>query len=302
MPSPVGEDHGMSEMHQRTLAGLATAVATAEVGLDGLRQVRVPLVPEIQLHLATDAIVLWARMEAEVNAKLASPFWASAWLGGQALARYVLDHREVVAGRRVLDLAAGSGLVGIAASLAGAAAVTANDIDPYAAAAIEMNARANAVKITVSCDNLLEGGRGEDADLVLAGDVFYNRSMASAVLRFLEGASAHGAQVLIGDPGRAHLPGGRLQTVATYAATDAAPLADAEVEHVYVLGLIDRTTNTERPASSPNALARPKASNRRSRAAPRDRDGWRSFDLNRSSTDPQPREVGDRGPRSRSGA
>ena len=244
----------MSEMHQRTLAGLATAAATADSGLDGLRQVRVPLVPEIRLHLAADAIVLWARMEAEVGVKLASPFWASAWLGGQALARYVLDHREIVAGRRVLDLAAGSGLVGIAASLAGAAAVTANDIDPYARAAIEMNARANAVEIAVSCDNMLEAGGGEDADIVLAGDVFYSRSMARAVLRFLEGASARGAQVLIGDPGRAHLPGGRLRTVATYSATDAAPLADAELEHVHVLRLINKTIRSERPPRKPRAV------------------------------------------------
>jgi predicted nicotinamide N-methyase len=238
----IGEDHRMSEMHRRTLAGLATAAGTAGFGLDGLRQVRVPLVPEIRLHLAADAIVLWARLEAEVGAKLASPFWASAWLGGQALARYVLDHREIVAGRRVLDLAAGSGLAGIAASLAGAAAVTANDIDPYAMAAIEMNARANAVEITVSCDDMLEAGGGEDADLVLAGDVFYSRSMARAVLRFLEGASARGAQVLIGDPGRAHLPGSRLRTVATYSATDAAPIADAQLEHVHVLRLINKMT------------------------------------------------------------
>jgi predicted nicotinamide N-methyase len=228
----------MGEMYQRKLAGLTTAAATADSGLDGLREVRVPLVPEIRLHLAADAIVLWARMEAEVGAKLPSPFWASAWLGGQALARYVLDHREVVAGRRVLDLAAGSGLVGIAASLAGAAEVTANDIDPYARAAIELNAQSNAVRVAVSCDNMLEGGGGEDVDLILAGDVFYSRSMARSILRFLERAAARGAQVLIGDPGRAHLPGGRFRTVATYPAADAALLADAEVEHVYVLRLI----------------------------------------------------------------
>jgi predicted nicotinamide N-methyase len=225
----------MGDLHQRVVAGLA---GTEDSGLDGLHQVRVPLVPEIRLHLAADAIVLWARLEAEAGTKLASPFWASAWLGGQALARYVLDHREIVAGRRVLDLAAGSGLVGIAASLAGAAAVTANDIDPYAGAAIEMNARANAVEIAVSSDNFLEGGGGEDVDLVLAGDVFYSTSMARAVLRFLDGASARGAQVLIGDPGRADLPGGRFRTVATYPATPAALLGDAEIEHVYVLRLV----------------------------------------------------------------
>jgi predicted nicotinamide N-methyase len=249
MPRTVEEDHRMGDLHQRFVAGLATA-GTADSGLDGLRQVQVPLVPEIRLHLAEDAIVLWARMEAEVGTKLASPYWASAWLGGQALARYVLDHREIVAGRRVLDLASGSGLVGIAASLAGAAAVTANDIDPYARAAIEMNARANAVEVTISCDNMLEGGGGEDADLVLAGDVFYSRSMARAVLRFLEAASARGAQVLIGDPGRAELPGGRLRTVATYAATHAALLGDAEIEHVHVLRLMRHGDTSERLSGS----------------------------------------------------
>src|SRR5687767_3221149 len=106
------------------------ALAPPVGGLDGLRVVRVPLVPEVRLHLAEDAIVWWAKMEAKAGAVLAPPFWASAWLGGQAVARYVLDHPEVALGRRVLDLAAGSGVAAIAAKLAGAAAVTANDIDP----------------------------------------------------------------------------------------------------------------------------------------------------------------------------
>ena len=225
----------MGERHQRIVAGLATP-GTADSGLDGLRQVPVPLVPEIQLHLAADAIVLWARMEAEAGTTLTAPFWASAWLGGQALARFVLDHPETVAGRRVLDLAAGSGLVGIAASLAGAASVTANDIDPYATAAIGMNARANAVQIAVSCHNMLDD-EAEDVDLVLAGDVFYSQPMAQAVLPFLERASERGAQVLIGDPGRVDLPGGRLSIVATYPAADAGALADAELEQVHVLRL-----------------------------------------------------------------
>src|SRR5262249_53717120 len=147
------------------------------------------------------------------------------------------------------DLASGSGLVGIAASLAGAAAVTANDIDPYARAAIELNARANAVEITVSSDNMIERGGGEDADLVLAGDVFYHQAMARGVLRFLEAASARGAQVLVGDPGRDALPGGRLRTVATYPTTHAALLADAEIEHVYVLRLMRDGHTAERLAS-----------------------------------------------------
>jgi predicted nicotinamide N-methyase len=230
----------MTELHQRALVGLAHNAASAGTGLDGVHQVQVPLVPEIRLHLADDAIVLWARMEAEVGTTLTAPFWASAWLGGQALARFVLDHPETVAGRRVLDLAAGSGLVGIAASLAGAAAVTANDIDPYATAAVELNARANAVQIAVSCHDMLDGDDADDADdvdLVLAGDVFYSRAMAQAVLPFLDRALARGIQVLIGDPGRVDLPGSRLRIVATYSAANAGAFADADFEQVHVLQL-----------------------------------------------------------------
>jgi predicted nicotinamide N-methyase len=204
-------------------------------GQDGLHLVAVPLAPEIRLHLASDATVFWARMQAEARIAVAAPFWASAWLGGQALARFILDHPNVVAGRRVLDLAAGSGIVSVAASLAGAARVTANDIDPLAVAAVEMNARANAVDIEVSCTTMME----EDlsADVVLVGDAFYSQSMAETVLPVLERACARGARVLVGDPGRADLPRGRLQTLATYWAADAAAATDAEVKWVHVLEL-----------------------------------------------------------------
>jgi predicted nicotinamide N-methyase len=195
----------------------------------------VPLAPEIRLHLATDAIVFWARMEAEAGAALAAPFWASAWLGGQALARFILDHPDVVAGRRVLDLAAGSGLVSVAASLAGAALVTANDVDPLAAAAIAMNARANAVDIEVSCASMVDGD--VDADVVLAGDVFYSKSMAETALPVLERAATRGARVLVGDPGRPDLPRTRLQILATYCAAHAAADTDAEVRWIHVLEL-----------------------------------------------------------------
>ena len=225
----------MTDPHRRNLVGIADPPTRWPAGLDGLRLVRVPLAPEIQLHLATDPIVLWARMESEAGQALAAPFWASAWLGGQALARYILDHPGVVAGRRVLDVAAGSGLVGIAASMAGAAAVTANDIDPYAIAAIEVNAAANAVEVAVSCETMLD--EDVNVDVVLAGDVLYSESMAETVMPFLERASALGVQVLVGDPGRAHMPLGRLEIVATYRAAHAAALADAEVERVHVLRL-----------------------------------------------------------------
>jgi predicted nicotinamide N-methyase len=204
--------------------------------LDGLQEVRVSLVPEIRLHLAQDAVVWWARMEAEAGRRLATPFWASAWIGGQAVARFVLDHPHLVAGRRVLDLACGSGLAGIAACLAGAAAVTANDIDPCAIAAVERNARTNAVEITVSGENLLDGdGDGDGADLILAGDVFYNRTMYETVTPFLTRASARGTRVLVGDPGRVDLPRDWLEIVATYPTARAATFADAEIKWVHVL-------------------------------------------------------------------
>jgi predicted nicotinamide N-methyase len=233
-PTSDSEDHGVTQVHRNQLAHFADPPTPGGmVGLDGLRLVPVPLAPEIRLHLAEDAVVLWARMEAEAGRALSAPFWASAWLGGQALARFVLDHPELVAGRRVLDLASGSGLVGIAARLAGAAHVTANDVDPYAIAAIELNAAVNAVELAVSDKNLLHGDGG-DVDVVLAGDVLYSGSMASAVLPFLERATAR-AQVFIGDPGRATLPTDRLSVVATYCATNVGLQADAEIDRVHVL-------------------------------------------------------------------
>jgi predicted nicotinamide N-methyase len=209
-------------------------------GDDGLRVVPVPLAPEIRLHLATDAVVFWARMEAEAGTRLAAPYWASAWLGGQAVARFVLDHPEVVAGRSVLDLAAGSGVAAIAAGLAGAARVTANDIDPYAAAAIDLNAKTNCVDIEVSCATMLDAD--VDVDVVLVGDAFYGGQLADMALTVLERATARGARVLIGDPGRAHLPLGRLETLATYAAAEAASASDAELEWVHVLQLSPATS------------------------------------------------------------
>src|SRR5436305_5723974 len=134
-------------------------VSRADVS-DGVRLVSLAFVPEIRLYLADDAIVLRARMEAQVGPGL-TPFWANAWAGGQALARYVLDHPHVVAGRRVLDVACGSGLTAIAAAKAGAARVTANDIDPYALGAVALNAQANSVTVMVDEGDLLDGDGGD---------------------------------------------------------------------------------------------------------------------------------------------
>jgi predicted nicotinamide N-methyase len=205
-------------------------------GFDGLRLAEVPFVPEVRLHLAEDAIVLRARLEAEAGGALSPPFWADAWAGGQAVARYVLDHPDVVAGRRVLDVASGSGLVAIAAALAGAAAVTANDIDRYALAAITLNARANDVVVEASHGDLLDGD-GDGAEVVLAGDVFYNRSMAERMLSFLQRAATRGARVLVGDPGRAYLPNDRLEVVASYQVSMMGAPEDAQISQAYVLEL-----------------------------------------------------------------
>lgn len=165
----------------------------------------VPFVPEVLLHQADEPIALWERTE-DGGAEQPPPFWAFAWAGGQALARYVLDSPGLVTGRSVLDLATGSGLVAIAAVRAGAGPVTANDIDPLSLAAVRANAEANDAAVRAVEGDLLDT---DDAyGVVLAGDVFYSREMAGRVLPFLRRAAARGALVLVGDPGRAYLPGG----------------------------------------------------------------------------------------------
>jgi len=174
----------------------------------------VPGVAEIRLHLADDVMRIWQRTEDDHGAGQPPPFWAFAWPGGQALARYVLDHRAVVAGRTVLDLGSGSGLVAIAAALGGAANVLASEIDPLAAAAIRLNAAENGVRMPGQVNlvgDVLDGDGeategAESADVVLAGDVWYSRPFAERVLGFLERARARGATVLTGDIGRAFLP------------------------------------------------------------------------------------------------
>lgn len=198
------------------------------------RVAEVPFLPEIRLHQAADVIGLWQATEKRAGmVDSPPPFWAFAWAGGQALARYLLDHPEVAAGRTVLDLAAGSGLVGIAAALACAARVTANEIDAYAVAAITLNAAANRVPVEVVAGDLLDG-RPPAVDVVLAGDVFYRRPMAERVLPFLDRARRAGAEVLVGDPGRAYLPRERFVRVSRYIVPVVADLEDAAVKPVDV--------------------------------------------------------------------
>ena len=174
-----------------------------------------PHVPEIRLHLATEAHDLWLKTEAELEATgLPPPFWAFAWAGGQALTRYVLDHPGSVAGRSVLDFASGSGLVAIAAARAGARSVTAGDVDPFCREAITLNAALNGVAVDAVVEDWI--GRGVEAELVLAGDVFFDRAMADAIVPWFDALAAGEIEILVGDPGRAYLPRDRLTPLATY--------------------------------------------------------------------------------------
>jgi predicted nicotinamide N-methyase len=171
-------------------------------------------VPEITLRLAAEAVPLWEKIEAQFGRRQpAPPYWAFAWAGGQALARYILDNPSVVADRRVLDFASGSGVSAIAAAKAGAAQVIASDIDPFAVIAVALNADANGVSVETVATDLLAKDSGFDPasiDVVLAGDVFYEPGIAARALAFLQRCQAAGALVLLGDPGRTHLPTERL--------------------------------------------------------------------------------------------
>ena len=192
-----------------------------------------PLVPEVRLHLAHEALPLWERTEAELEQfGLPPPYWAFAWAGGQALARYILDNPGIVAGKSVLDFAAGSGLVGIAAMMAGAARATAGEIDATACAAIALNAKANGVILaTTSTDPI-----GSDAgwDIVLVGDAFYEKPLADRLLPWLATLARRGALVLIGDPGRSYFPKGGFTRLATYEVGVSRDLEDAEIKSTSV--------------------------------------------------------------------
>ena len=187
-----------------------------------------PLVPEIRLHLATEITPIWQATE-ESLARFGTPppFWAFAWAGGQALARYLLDNPATVAGREVLDLCSGSGIVAIAAARAGAARVVAADIDPFAAAAIALNAPLNDVTVAIETRDLLDraaAGWG----VVLAGDVCYEEPMASRVLALLRRTAARSRLALLGDPGRAYLPREGLIERARYIVPVSRELEDRE--------------------------------------------------------------------------
>lgn len=192
-----------------------------------------PLVPEVQLHLAVETVAIWEQTEEALGEMgLAPPFWAFAWAGGQALARYCLDNPDIVAGKRVLDFAAGGAVSGIAAMQAGAASVLACELDAFAIAAIEANASANHVVLQTRLADLV--GTDDGWDVVLAGDVFYEAEPARLIGGWLLDLARRGATVLIGDPGRSFLPQDRLEKLAEYTVPVTRDLEDREVRYAKV--------------------------------------------------------------------
>lgn len=197
-----------------------------------------PHVPEISLHLADEAMDLWKLTEQELETLgLPLPFWAFAWAGGQALARWVLDHPETVKDRSVLVFAAGAGLEAIACAKAGAARVLATEIDPFALVALELNAGMNGVSIEISGLDVLEGGLSSlpfRPETVLLGDVFFEKPLADRVAAFAAACTDEGILTLIGDPGRSYLPVSRMESLAEYRVPTTRALEDAEVKKTRV--------------------------------------------------------------------
>lgn len=196
-----------------------------------------PLVPEVRLHLASEVVPLWRKTEEELAAEgIPPPYWAFAWAGGQALARYILDNRAEVAGCSVLDFGSGSGLVAIAAARAGAESVLASDIDPLARAAILLNAEANGLELQVAGDDLI--GRDEGWDVILLGDMCYERPLAERLLEWLRAKVATGSTVLLGDPGRSYFPKSGIEKLATYRVQTTRELEDREIRETSVYRLL----------------------------------------------------------------
>lgn len=197
----------------------------------------VPGLDEIRLHLADEVLPLWHAVQVETSdPDAALPYWAFAWAGGLAIARHLRAHPEVVADRRVFDLASGSGLCAIAAMHAGASAVTGADIDAFAASAIELNARANDRRVAVVRRDVLDEDP-PDVDVILAGDCWYDGRLAERVLPWLQRARDRGIDVLVGDPGRRYLPSSELVELATYDVRTTTELEDLDRKHgrVYTL-------------------------------------------------------------------
>jgi predicted nicotinamide N-methyase len=203
--------------------------------LENTRPQRPPHTPELELRLADEITPIWRMTEEALEEMgLPPPFWAFAWAGGQALARYVLDHPQRVAGRRVIDFASGSGIVAIAAMKAGAARVLAADIDVFCGAAVALNAQANGVAVDFTDENLLDAPPPAWAEVILAGDICYEKPLAERVVAWLGAARAAGASVLIGDPGRSYFPREGLEKLAEYQVPTTRELEDMEVKKTAV--------------------------------------------------------------------
>lgn len=193
-----------------------------------------PLVPEILLHLAEESLPIWQKTEEDLGeVNVPPPYWAFAWAGGQALARFILDNGDLVAGKRVLDLGCGSGLTAIAAMKAGGTSVLAADIDAIALAATRLNAALNGVRVETTAEDLLAMPPAAYG-VVLVGDLFYERTLAERVLSFIDSAASLGALVLIGDPQRNYFPKGRFEPAAEYRVPVTRELEDAEIKQTAV--------------------------------------------------------------------
>ena len=193
-----------------------------------------PHTPELSLHLADEITPIWRMTEEALEEiGLPPPFWAFAWAGGQALARYILDAPQTVAGQRVIDFASGSGIVAVAAARAGARSVLAADIDGFCGAALALNAEANGVTADFTDNDLLDQPPPE-ADVILAGDICYEKPLAGRVMAWLEAGARRGARVLIGDPGRSYFPREGLVRLAEYQVPTTRELEDMEVKRTAV--------------------------------------------------------------------
>lgn len=211
----------------------------------------VPGLEELRLHLADDVFALWRAVQVEADDPEASlPYWAFAWGGGLAIARYLQEHPEFVTDRRVFDLASGSGICAIAAMQAGAAAASGADIDPFAQAAIRLNARANGCRVNVIGRDVLDEAP-PDSDVILAGDCWYEATLARRVLPWLRGAYEQGIELLIGDPGREHLPIGELVELAAYDVRTTTELEDLKRRQARVYRL--RSAEDAGPTTSTQA-------------------------------------------------
>ena len=213
----------------------ATSQGRRDFIVANTRLQRPPHTPEIQLHLADEITPIWKLTEQALEAiGLPPPFWAFAWAGGQALARYLIDTPRTVAGKRVIDFAAGSGLVGIGAMMAGAKAVLCADIDAFCEAAVPLNTEANGVVCAFTGDDLLDAPAPAWAEVILAGDICYEKPLAERVLAWLAEARAAGATVLIGDPGRSYFPRSGLVKLAEYQVPTTRELEDMAVKRTGV--------------------------------------------------------------------